>query len=70
MHGGRLIATPESIRRARSIWASYRGHFDRANAQRLKAAIAAEFGWLELLEELDPIAPEKETDVIRLQLRL
>jgi len=41
-----LRGTPEDFRLARSVWASYQGHFTHANSQRLGAQLQARFTWL------------------------
>lgn len=42
----KATATPEQYEKLRAIWASYRGHFQHANAWRLQLQLRARFPWL------------------------
>lgn len=44
---GRITGTPNDFRAVRSIWASYEGHFQHANAHRLRAGFLRRFPWLQ-----------------------
>jgi RNA-directed DNA polymerase len=44
--GDCIHATPEAFRQLQSTWASYQGHFKRANAWRLGEGFHRRFGWL------------------------
>lgn len=42
-------ATPREYRHLQSVWASYEGHFGRANAWRLRRQFHQKFPWLKTL---------------------
>jgi RNA-directed DNA polymerase len=46
VHGDAIHATPEALRRARSIWGSYEGHLRHACARQARERLLNEFPWL------------------------
>jgi RNA-directed DNA polymerase len=63
-------ATPDQLRGLASLWASYRGHMDRANAWRLQRRILAGRPWLtSLTEARRRFSPELEGQPISIRVR-
>jgi len=45
--GAVMRGTPDDFRRVRSVWASYDGHFEHADAYRLRASLRRRFPWID-----------------------
>ncbi len=45
--GRRITGTPDDFRTARSVWASYQGHFHHSNSHRLQTSFHRRFPWLD-----------------------